>query len=587
MIMSHLRKQFFRGTKRKLVVMCSALVVSMTSTNLFAAADLVVMNADVRTSNPASPRAKAFALKDGQFIAVGSDGEVKPFIDDETEVIDAGGKTVIPGLVDGHTHLHSGIDLIRGVDLYGLTSKTDWLEKIATRDKQLSPGAWLVGGRWDHTLDEKGILPTKADLDAVVTERPVMLHDIDHHSVWVNSKALELAGITKDTPVPAGGEIVLDAKTGEPTGVLKETAVALILKSEAFSANQVNLAAGLQDTVRYVNSMGVTSVHDMAEVDSIYNYIDLLEAEQLSLRIWFGAYSIWSDEGGVQDPAAVIKKFSRVRDEVRQRIADKNQSTTLGPLLEFGYVKAVYDGVLSTYTAALKAPYSDKPQVNGQPFFEQSVLKGIIKNAAENAFPVAVHAIGDESVSQTLNAFAEVEAAGRYRNRIEHIEVVDPADIQRFKANNITASMQPNHGVTGDYILDRIGGAREPHAYAWKNMLRQKINLVLGSDWPTAILDPLTQLGDAVLRERNGERWQAHNALTFDEALYAYTQAGADMAGWGEQIGSIQVGKWADFVVLDGRLPIPLDASIREREVFATYISGTSVYGKDAQIVSK
>jgi len=578
MMITKLTQRIASGLRGQIKSLASVVALSVLTSSASATADLVVINADVRTANPAAAQAQAFAVKSGRFLHVGGSREIQPLIGAETKVIDALGKTVIPGLVDGHTHLHSAIDLVRGVDLYGMPTKADWLEAIAAIDKQLPPDAWILGGRWDYTLAENGVLPTREDLDAIVPDRPVMLRDIDHHSAWVNSKALALAGITKETVAPEGGEIVLDADTGEPTGILKETAMALVTQSNAYSRYTRTLTSGLRDTVRYVNSMGVTSVHDMADVEAIHNYLGLLEKDQLSLRVWFGALSMWNGVSTREGVEMEIGNYAKVREQIAERVSLKQGSEDRGPSLQLGYVKVVYDGVLSTYTAALKAPYSDNPQITGQPFFDQSLLTGVVESAARNGFPVAVHAIGDKSVSQTLDTFAAVEDAHKYRNRIEHIELVDPADIQRFKAGNVAASMQPNHGVVGDYILDRIGEKREPHAYAWKQMLTQDVNLVLGSDWPTAILDPLTQLGDAVLRERNGKRWQGENALSFDEALYAYTQAGADMAGWGEQIGSIQAGKWADFVVLDGRLPVPLDASIRARAVQATYLGGKLVY---------
>ena len=537
-----------------------------------ASADLVVVNGDIRTVDKSQPRAQAFAVKDGKFLQVGDNQSIKKLIGKNTKVVDAKGKTLIPGLVDGHTHLHSGIDLIRGVDLYHLSNKKQWLEAIAKRSKALPEGAWLLGGRWDYTREEK-VLPRKEDIDAVVSDRPVFLVDVDYHSAWVNSKALALAGITKDTKAPEGGEILLDPKTGEPTGVLTETAMALVVESEAFQKNTKNLSAALGETVKYVNSRGITSVQDMAEVEAMYDYLPLLEKDQLSLRVWFGAYSLWGESN---DLSAQINRLASIKNELTQ----KKPASDKGPLLDFGYIKVVYDGVLSIYTAALKAPYSDKTDTKGTPFFAKQLLVDVIQQANAKGFPVSVHAIGDESVNHALAAFAQSEYKHKLRNRIEHIELVDPADIKLFKDNYVTASMQPNHGVLGDYILERIGSEREPHAYAWKDMLVQGVHLVLGSDWPTATLDPLTQLGDAVLRQRHGKSWQGHNALTFDEALYAYTQAGADMAGWGEQIGSIAKGKWADFVMLDGRLPETLDQSIRDRKVLATYLAGESVYGQ-------
>jgi predicted amidohydrolase YtcJ len=558
-------------------VSAGVLLAGLSSVAL-ASADLVLVNADVRTANPEQARAQALAVKDGKFIRVGSEREVKALIGADTRVVDLEGKTVIPGLVDGHTHLQLGIELVQGVVLYGLKTKQEWLDAIAEADRKLPPGMWLLGGRWDYTLGENGVLPTREDLDAIVPDRPVMLRDIDYHSAWVNSKVLELAGITADTPSPEGGEIVKDASSGQPSGILKETAMGLVMASAPFSDNARNMKLGLRDTVRYVNSMGITSVHDMASAQQLQQYLQLMERDELSLRVWFGAFANMGEDGDSRPPAELMRSFAGERDKVRERVSAYGSRDPQGPLLQFGYVKVAYDGVLSTYTAALKAPYSDRPSLLGDPFFAQAILRDMVAQANSQGFPVAVHAIGDRSVSHTLDAFAASTDRVAYPNRIEHIEVLDPEDTQRFHKLDVTASMQPNHGVAGDYILERIGTQREPHAYAWKSMLNNGVNLVLGSDWPTAMLDPLSQLGDAVLRERRGKPWQSHNALTFDEALFAYTQAGANMTGWGSEIGSIALGKWADFVILDGTLPRPLDASIRQRRVAATYLAGEPVY---------
>ena len=187
------------------------------------AADLVLVNGDVHTSDPALDHATAFAVKDGQFVKVGSDGEIRALVGPATKVVDAAGHTVVPGFIDGHTHFMMGSDMVTGVDLSYIADKATWLRKIKERSDQLPPGEWLVGGGWDHTLSD-GILPTKEELDSVVPDRPVFLHDIDGHTSWANSLALRMAGITAETPVPPGSEIVIDPKTGEPTGILKENA---------------------------------------------------------------------------------------------------------------------------------------------------------------------------------------------------------------------------------------------------------------------------------------------------------------------------------------------------------------------------
>ncbi len=196
-------------------------------------ADLIVINGDVRTVDPESGTVEAFAVKDSWFLAVGSNADIEKFKGPETEIIDAKGASIVPGLIDGHSHLTYGLNLIRGVDLYGVAERDEWLDKIKKRSDQLPPGEWLTGGRWDHTLAGDP-LPTKEELDAIVSDRPVYLNDVDGHSAWANSMALELAGVTRDSVSPEGGKVVKDPTTGEPTGILFETAKTLITESTAY-----------------------------------------------------------------------------------------------------------------------------------------------------------------------------------------------------------------------------------------------------------------------------------------------------------------------------------------------------------------
>lgn len=549
-----------------------AFVSTVGSAN--AAADLIIVNGDVRTVDLKKPKVQAFAIDDGKFAAIGSNDEIRALADSETKIIDAGGKTVTPGFIDGHTHLTSGTDMVVGVDLSYIPDKKTWLERIKEADARLPKGAWLTGGGWDYTLSE-GKLPTKEDLDAVVPDRVVILRDIDFHSVWVNSKALEVGGVTAKSRVKEGGQVLLNDK-GEPSGILLEGAGDLVEKHRPVATDSER-REGLLETLKFANSVGITAVNDMSDLAAVHDYAALVADKKMSLRVWYGFF-----EGDPQKIAAAVAD----REAVDKICANSGEQENKGPLLKLGYTKSVMDGVLSTRTAYLHEDYSDQKGWKGKPFETKEQLAAAIRASNENGFPTAVHAIGDGSVGLVLDAFAEGSVARAQPNRIEHIEVVETSDIKRFKDLGVVASMQPNHatGTIGKYITERIGENREPRAYVWHSMLQAGVPLVFGSDWPTSPLSPLTQINDAVFRESpfglgNGS-WHPEQAVSFDQALFSYTQAGANMTPWGDQIGSISVGKWADFVIIDGTLPDPLDRSIRQRKVEATYLAGKEVYRK-------
>lgn len=540
-------------------------------------ADLIVVNADVYTSDPEQPRATAFAVSDGRFIAIGSDDEARAFAGDTTELIDAGGNTVIPGLIDGHTHLVGGGTLATGVDLTEIEDKREWLRMIAAKLETLEAGEWLLGGRWDHNLSD-GILPDKGMLDSVAPDNPVLLEDIDGHTQWANSLAIELAGIIADMSVPSGTVIVTDPDSGELTGIFKEADV--LFGDAPGMADATDAEAGIRAAVRMANSLGITSMHDMSfEHDA---FLAVLESGDLTVRIWQG-YRGERDDADVAE--AYFAAAADERERVRQRVAAIDQTRTRGPLFEIGYVKLVIDGVLSTHTAMMKEPYADRPDIHVEPFLSRDQLTGMIAAAHANGFPVAVHAIGDDGVSWVLDAFeASPSPPGMLPDRIEHIEVVTPDDVGRFRELRVVASMQPHHATccVGNYVIDRIGRERMPNAYAWRRMLDEDVFLVLGSDWPTAPLDPLIQMADTLHRETRIDGavrpWDEDQTLTFEEALRGFTRAPAKVTAWSDEIGSITTGKWADFVILDQPLPQPVDASVGEADVTATYLAGQQVY---------
>ena len=542
--------------------------------------DLIVINADVRTIDSTMPEAQAFAITEGKFVALGSSGEIQDLARDNTEIIDAGGVSVIPGLVDGHTHLVGGSGLAVGVDLSEIEDKNEWLRIIREKAQTLPDGAWILGGAWDHNLSD-GILPTKEMLDAVAPDNPALLRDIDGHTSWANSRAIELAGITAHSPVPPGGEIVVDPESGDPSGIFKEGAAGLFRGAPGM-AEATDTKAGIKAAVMLANSLGITAVHDMS--NNFDAFLSVFDDGDLTVRVWQGARP---SRGSDSEPAEIFAAMAQERDRIRQHVAANAQSDSMGTLFDIGYTKLIIDGVLSTHTALMKAPYSDKPDIEAEPFITKDTLNAMIAAAHDNGFPVAVHAIGDEGVSWVLDGFAESPAPpGTLGDRIEHIEIVTPDDVERFESLEITASMQPHHATccVGNYVIDRVGRDRLPNAYVWRQMLDTDIPLVLGSDWPTSPLNPLIQMADTIHRETRIDGvirpWDEGNSLTFEEALYGYTQAGANMTSWSDEIGSISIGKWADFVILDEKLPDNIDRALENRQAAATYLAGQRVYPK-------
>ena len=547
----------------------------LLTAQLTANPDVIVINADVRTSDKSNGRASAFAVKDSKFIAVGNTETILSMAGDSTKIIDANGSTVVPGFIDSHTHLSSGAKIVTGINLSEIREKAVWLEMIKERVKTMQPGEWLLGGRWDYTFENKGY-PTRWELDAVAPNNPVALSDIDGHSMWVNTMAIELSGIEADSEVPMGGQIVLNEE-GVPTGILLEGAMELVWQNESYVRDSDLARNEIEQVIDYATSLGITSVHDMSSRIELNKYKELAADQKLNLRIFWGEHSKFSQEDDSTNQNNLIYQLIdqyKVHDD------------ELGPMIEYGFIKYVIDGVLSTHTAALVDPYTDRPDVIGEPFYIQNELNFLVKRANSLGMPVAIHAIGDRGVQMALNAF-EFSNHLNLANRVEHVEVIQPGTVERFRELNVTASMQPNHGtgVIGKYITPRIGSEREKFAYVWNDFLKGGVRLALSSDFATSPFSPLVQLFDAVFRESLSGlydgAWYPEQRISFDEALYAYTQIGADLSGWGEEIGSITNGKWADFVILNQRLNDPVGRELKDTLVSSTFFAGKEVYSKN------
>ncbi len=552
-------------------------LVSGLGSAALAAPDVVVINGDVYTVDPDAPRVEAFALEDGKFTAVGSNAEIRALADGDTKIIDAGGNTVLPGIIDGHSHVSGNSPAVAGVDLSYVVDKDEWLLLIEEADQRMPEGEWMTGGYWDHTLSDAEF-PTKEMLDEVVPDRPILLNHIDGHYSWANSLALDLADITADTPVPPGGEIVVDESTGEPTGVLLEGAQSLV-RDIVPERSDAQRREGLADMFRYANSFGVTGLHQMGELK---DYLYIVESGDPTIRIWYGQRG---PRGVVANYDEAVARILEIQAGIDERVAATGKEEALGPLLTVGYVKLINDGVLSAHTAVLMESYRDREGWIGEYITEPVFLAEQVDKLTAAGLPVAIHSIGDAAVRASLDAFENAQDNKvPHPNRIEHIELVHPDDIARFAQIGVVASMQPNHATNAiGYVPLRVGLHRENRAYVWRSMLDAGVPLVFGADYATSPLNPLVQMADAMFRVspfgfHDGEPWHPEESVTFTEALHAYTQAGADMTPWKNDIGSITTGKWADFVVLSGKVPEPMDVSFRNLVVNLTYFAGREVY---------
>ena len=542
------------------------------------APQLIVVNADVYTVDPGHPRVEAFAVSNGRFVAVGASADIRRLAGKDTKIVDAAGSTVTPGFIDGHSHVSGDSPYVAGVDISYIADKQEWLRKIREADARMPKGEWMTGGGWDHTLSD-GVYPTRQMLDAVVADRPILLNHIDGHYSWANTKALQLAGVTGRTPVPPGGKIVVDS-SGQPTGILLEGAQSIVSRIIP-ARTDAQRHEGLARMFKYANSFGITGLHQMG---SIEDYVDLVEHGDPTLRIWYGH---WGPAEQGKDYDAKLRSILEVKASTTRRVSATGKEGSMGPLLTVGYVKLINDGVLSSHTAVLREAYEDRKNWKGEYITGPEDLKVQVRKVTAAGLPVAIHSIGDAAVKASLDAFeAAKDNAVPHPNRIEHLELVHPEDMPRFKALGVVASMQPNHGTNSiAYVPTRVGPEREKWAYLWKALLDTGVPLVFGADYPTSPLDPLTQIADATFRTSpfgfyEGKPWHQEQKVDFEQALHAYTQAGASMTEWKDQIGSITVGKWADFVVLSGKVPQPLTPAFRDLKVRYTYFGGRQVYAR-------
>lgn len=496
-------------------------------------------------------------ISDGRVIEVGNgDAPTAEY----SEVIDMQGRTVMPGLTDAHGHM-LGLGQARArVDLVGSGSLEDALARVA---KQVSPGkGWVLGRGWNQVLWPEKKFPRATDLDKVIAGRPVWLRRIDGHAGWANTRALEIAGIDDTTLDPVGGRIIRDPD-GKATGVFVDNAMALI---------EQNIAGPGEDEIRYaldvaqkeLNSLGITSVHD-AGVDTatLAVYKDMADKGELTLRV----YAMVSDAGENLD--ALGKPLIAYGD-------DRLTART---------VKIYIDGALGSRGAALLSDYCDEPGNQGLVFSNQDELDAMVMKALGMGFQVGIHAIGDLGNRMALDAFAKAQQgdSARYRNRIEHAQIVALEDIPRFAGLGVIAAMQPVHATSDkNMAADRVGEKRLAGGYAWRKFLDSGTVIAAGSDFPVENANPFHGIYAAVTRmDQNGEPpggWYPGERMTLTEAVRAFTIDAAYAAFQENDLGELQPGKWADFIVLDRDLFAVDESELWQIQVEETWLAGVRVF---------
>jgi predicted amidohydrolase YtcJ len=524
-------------------------------------------NGVVWTGDPANPWAEALLVEDGVVAVVGPRAALAARNADAT--VDLDGAFLCPGLVDAHTHvLGFGLSLDRA-DLVGAASLEETLDRVqrfAVRRREEGFTGWIRGRGWDQNDWPVTAFPSAADLDAVTGNAPAALTRIDGHALWVNSRALALAGITADTPDPSGGRIHRDGD-GRPTGILVDTAKQLVT-AVIPDTDDAAKAAAIRRAVAAMAEAGLTGVHDMGmSAGDLAVYRRLNAEEALGVRI-YGAIS-------VDDP-----------DLERVLAAGPDRDWGSGTF-RLGMVKIYMDGALGSRGAALLAPYSDEPGNDGLLITSADTLRGDMERALGAGFQCAVHAIGDRANRIVLDVWEAMGEADASRVppavRLEHAQIVDPRDIPRVGALGVVASMQPTH-CTSDmpWAPARLGRERLAGAYAWRSLIDAGALFAAGSDFPIESHDPRFGLFAAVTRRAPGSdpasAWSPEERLSREEALAAFTAAPAAAAGDGDRLGTLAPGKLADFTVFDTNLVTCDPDTILTARTLLTAVRGRPVY---------
>ena len=530
-------------------------------------AELLVSNVNGYTldSHGKLQQFQALLVDHGKVVATGTTAELTKRAEG-AKVIDGQGKTLLPGLIDAHGHVLELGYARNSVDLSGTKSLDEALAEVKSYAAAHPDAKWIRGGGWNQEIWKLGRFPTAKELDTAVSGRPVWLSRIDGHAAWANSAAIRLAGVTKSTKDPSGGRIERDAD-GNPSGVFVDGASGLVDAVVPALTMQDKVAA-LDTALAEMASVGLTGVSDAGiDVENYQLYRQYADAHKLTARI----YAMIRDTG---------KSFDAISKD--------------GPLIGYGddfltvrAVKLFADGALGSRGAAMLKPYSDDPHNSGLLFMPPATMTAKIEKAFAKGYQVGIHAIGDHANREVLNSYAAAYKAYpdaiALRNRVEHAQIVSLQDIPRFVTLHLIASMQPTH-ATSDMNMaeDRVGHERIKGAYAWQRFLKQGTVIAAGSDFPVESPDPFYGLYSAVTRQDHQGQppggWYPQQDLTLNEALRAFTLDAAYAEHAEKTLGTLEPGKWADFILVDHDVMKDPSSKIWNTEVLQTWVGGKQVY---------
>lgn len=531
-------------------------------------ADVVISGDAIFTGMTNSPIQGAIVIKDNKIVDVCTKEESAAYIDKATEVLNFKDELIMPGFHDFHIHLFLGSLSADSVSLIEAKSEVEVAQMVKAFADERSDDEWVFGFSWYHVYWDEKKLPHRATLDKLIPDRPVFLMNAEGHGAWLNSKALEILGIDKDTPTPPFGEILKD-ENSEPTGVLYETAISLAEK--AFKMAPEKGERLLQQFLQEANKYGVTSVSDMLpltgyELGDVELYKAFEDDDQLTVRIHF---------------LTVLDGDLTAAKEARDRFTSDK--------LRFSGLKQFLDGVPTTYTALMLEDYSDKPGEKGRPYLPPEEVKKWIQEADQEGFRMRLHACGDGAVRLGLDAFEEASKKNGKRDArhtIEHIEVIDPSDIHRFSELGVIASMQPEHLNMDEYedndYLSRLGEVRSANTWPIKTLQSAGAKIALGTDYPIVEINPMPGIYRAVTRvASDGEPiggWNPNEKIELADVLRHYTMGSAYGVFEEDTIGTLEKGKLADIAVLDRNLFAVDSEEILEAKVKLTMMDGKIVY---------
>ncbi|MED1470555.1 amidohydrolase [Bacillus salipaludis] len=526
-------------------------------------ADIIISSNSVFTGLSGQPEPASLAIKDNKIVAIGCMEEMKAFAGEHTKIYNFKDQLVMPGFHDFHLHIMQGAVALTSVNLFEVRSEEEALEAIHEFAESKSENQWVIGFMWDSGFWDTQQLPNRYSLDRILPDRPALMFHTEGHYAWVNTKALEIADITRHTENPSYGIIGKD-ENGEPDGLLYEKAMdAVVRHAFDFSTTQKNEI--FSNFLKHAASFGVTAVHDLhglKQIEALDIFKEFEDKEELSTRI-----HVWPALNGNLEHA--------------KHLRDIYQSEKL----RISGLKQFIDGVITARTAFLLEPYADQPGSWGETSYPPETIKKWVADADKEGFSIRFHAIGDGAIRLALDAYekAEKENGKRdSRHSVEHIEVIHPDDIHRFKKLGVTVSMQPDHLAMSErgVYTNRIGNEREKYVFSINTLQKTGSNLAFGTDFPIDILNPLQQIYRAVSRiDSSGKTvWHPQERITLAEALKAYTIGPAYGTFREHELGTLEVGKLADIVVLERNLFEIHEEAIPDTKVQLTIADGKVVF---------